>query len=715
MAEEIVKILRFQTTEAVRSVKDLRENIAKCRDELARLNNIQNRTEEEERQLKEATDLLRQSQQALNEVNFATKNGTEAVAGSYNDLNQQLVQARKDFKALSAEERASADVGGALLQRIQELDGQLKGIDASMGNFQRNVGNYPSAMSGALNMTNALKNGFGSLNMLVTATAGSSEEWRKIMGGVSAAMMVMQGANALGGLLDKIKAAKPATDAVTASTAAHTAAVEADAAATEGATVATKGFKAALISTGIGALVVALGELITHWQEVTRWLGLATDEAADLVGVTGTLRDAHKDENDELSRQTRLMQAAGSSTAQIIQAKQQLVKAQIEETKTTIAATEARIAQVKADDRWWKVWQGTRRQVRDLNEELDGLNDLLKDLEKSAADLDVDLKVDSMQRLTEANRQLADAMRDVDRAMLSMDTEAAALKDTMADLNAAIAGVFQADEERARVEKAVHDDRMKRINDERATRDAWSKAMIDDQTELAAELYRSQMEADQQRLEELRTYYDQVAAMGDAEQMAEVWQQIQDTETSIMIAGMEERKRLRNEEQGAIKASWNTMIATSSSVLGSLADIYEAYAKDDEKSQRGIKNLRVASSIIDTISGAVGAFTQAAKTYPPPYGQIIGAASAAAVTAAGMANVAKIKATNVSTTAAASAPAMTSAPVTIEEVPVTRSVTGDGEAASLQQSQRVYLVYSDLEAAGRQVEVRDAEATFGGH
>ena len=715
MAEEIVKILRFQTTEAVRSVKDLKDNIRECRDELARLNNIQNRTEEEERQLKEATDLLRQSQQALNEVNFATKQTTDALPGSYNALSKSLNDARKDYRALTAEERANDEVGGALLRRIQELDGELKAIDASMGQFQRNVGNYPSAMAGAMNMTNALKNGFGSLNMLVTATAGSSEEWRKIMGGVTAAMMVMQGANALGGLLKGLQAKKAATDAATVSARAHTAATEAETVATEAATTATKGLKTALISTGIGALVVALGELVAHWQEVARWMGLTNDATADFIGATDRLKDANKDANEEMARQVRLMEAGGATTREVIAAKQQLIQAQIEETKTTIAATEARLAQVQADDRWWKVWQGTRKQVRELNDELDGLNGLLADLENSAKNLDVDLQVYNMRQWTEATKGMADAMRDLDRAMLGVDVEAEALKDTMAGLDASIAAAMQADEERARGEKVIHDDRMRRIEQERQTRDAWSKAVIEDQGELAAELYRSQMEADQQRLDELRRYYEEAQAAGDADAMAETWQAIQDAETQMLIAGIAERRRLRDDEQAAVKASWNTMIGTSSAVLGSLADIYESYSKDDEKAQRGIKNLRIASSIIDTLSGAVGAFTQASKTYPPPYGQIIGAASAAAVTAAGMAQIAKIKATNVSTSsAAAAAPAMTSAPVTIEEVPVTRSITGDDEAANLQTSQRVYIVESDIQAAGKRVQVVSDETTFGG-
>ena len=41
------------------------------------------------------------------------------------------------------------------------------------------------------------------------------------------------------------------------------------------------GFKKALISTGIGALVVALGALVANWDKVTKALGFATNEVKE--------------------------------------------------------------------------------------------------------------------------------------------------------------------------------------------------------------------------------------------------------------------------------------------------------------------------------------------------------------------------------------------------------------------------------------------------
>lgn len=71
----------------------------------------------------------------------------ESGAGSYRELNAELVKARQSFKALSEEER-KAKVGKNLVKRITKLDRQLKKLDKSIGNNQRNVGNYKSALEG---------------------------------------------------------------------------------------------------------------------------------------------------------------------------------------------------------------------------------------------------------------------------------------------------------------------------------------------------------------------------------------------------------------------------------------------------------------------------------------------------------------------------------------------------------------------------------------
>ena len=197
-------------------------------------------------------------------------------------------------------------------------------------------------------------------------------------------------------------------------------------------------------------------------------------------------------------------------------------------------------------------------------------------------------------------------------------------------------------------------------------------------------------------------------------------------ETNAEIAKyLEEQDRIaeesRKRQEEIAKAKIQTMHSVAdatSSILDSIADMYESDEKNSEKNANKIKGLRIAAATIDTISGAVGAFMQAAATIPPPMGAIVGGIQAAAVTAAGIAQIAKIKSTKVSgsaTNSAPSAPAVTSAPSMTLDIPQVRSVTSASEEDRLNQmasDQRVVLVMSDLEVKQGQSRVQVAEASF---
>lgn len=68
-------------------------------------------------------------------------------AGSYNEMSAAVLQLEKRFKDLSPALRSN-DIGKGLLNQISELKNELKSIDAQMGNYQRNVGNYSSSWNG---------------------------------------------------------------------------------------------------------------------------------------------------------------------------------------------------------------------------------------------------------------------------------------------------------------------------------------------------------------------------------------------------------------------------------------------------------------------------------------------------------------------------------------------------------------------------------------
>lgn len=70
-----------------------------------------------------------------------------AAEGSYDQMNQAMLELQKRYKALSAAERENG-IGDGILKQAANLNSKLKAIDANFGNYQRNVGNYASAFNG---------------------------------------------------------------------------------------------------------------------------------------------------------------------------------------------------------------------------------------------------------------------------------------------------------------------------------------------------------------------------------------------------------------------------------------------------------------------------------------------------------------------------------------------------------------------------------------
>ena len=156
-------------------------------------------------------------------------------------------------------------------------------------------------------------------------------------------------------------------------------------------------------------------------------------------------------------------------------------------------------------------------------------------------------------------------------------------------------------------------------------------------------------------------------------------------------------------------------------LLGAIADAVEANGELSEKEEKRVKNLRIAAATISMLQGAVTAYASA-QSLGVPMGPIVGAINAAAVIATGLANIAKIKATNVSRDSSPSTnaqttatPAAVQAPALETAVPTTTVVNGASTETALNNAsrpQKVYIVQSEIEAAGNQATVVNDESSF---
>lgn len=223
--------------------------------------------------------------QALQQTNLEVRRQTReqiAAEGSSDQLAARLDQLRGAYRGLNDEQRNNEEIGGKLLSQINQLDEELKGLDGKQGVYNRNVGNYAS---GQTEVVNIMKSAVPELQALTAAY----EQGSTILTGAYSALTTYIKGTEDSALANK--AAELSQRANTAATKSSAVALNVSAKATKGASVAMRIFRVALISTGIGAIVVALGSLIAYLTTTQAGMDKVTAVTRPLAGVFNSLLD----------------------------------------------------------------------------------------------------------------------------------------------------------------------------------------------------------------------------------------------------------------------------------------------------------------------------------------------------------------------------------------------------------------------------------------
>ena len=175
-----------------------------------------------------------------------------------------------------------------------------------------------------------------------------------------------------------------------------------------------------------------------------------------------------------------------------------------------------------------------------------------------------------------------------------------------------------------------------------------------------------------------------------------------------------ERERERNRQRISVALQYAGAVG---SIAGSIADIYEQNSENDEAAAAKSKALQIAAATIQTIGGAVSAFmsTWNAKEIPMTAKMVLAPMNAASVLAAGYAQIRSMTSVKMGAGSGSGASAVASPVMAAPAVPQIRTITGAREEDRLNQmasSQRVYLVYSDIEKANTAARVRVQETEF---
>ena len=84
--------------------------------------------------------------QEQNKLNKQAAKEKKGLISAYDKESKQLNDLRKQYKDLAVQNKANSKEAKALLKNIDDLDSKLKDIDATVGQHQRSIGNYKSAI-----------------------------------------------------------------------------------------------------------------------------------------------------------------------------------------------------------------------------------------------------------------------------------------------------------------------------------------------------------------------------------------------------------------------------------------------------------------------------------------------------------------------------------------------------------------------------------------
>ena len=248
----------------------------------------------------------------------ATINATvasRAQNGSLAQMRAQLASAQAQWVRMTVAQQQNSKEGIALKQRINELDAAVKGNEESIGIHNRSVGDYGKALNG---LTPYLGQFGSQISMVQGLLGGISETLKKFGVGSAQTRTQVQGfgtattntSGAISGMTSSTQGATAATTAyntvqqTTNGTVMQGRAVvtgyarsqQMAASSTQAATAATGGLskvlrilKIALISTGLGAILVILGSLVAAVASTQKGMDGITKVTRPIKEVFATL------------------------------------------------------------------------------------------------------------------------------------------------------------------------------------------------------------------------------------------------------------------------------------------------------------------------------------------------------------------------------------------------------------------------------------------
>jgi hypothetical protein len=569
---------------------------------------------------KSAKDELKQTQKALVEMSLAGKQGTA------------------EFKAM--EKRA----------------GQLKDAIGDVNTRVKNLANDTPKLELLTQAATGIAGGFAVAQGAAALFGDENEDVQKAIMKTQAAMAILNGVQSIANVLNKDAAlgdmvAAKAKGVFTAAVGASTGAL--------------KLFRLALIATGVGAAVVAVGLLVANWDKLTKAvtdfisgspmltkvIGFITDGFTKLGRAIGVIPSeseaATKQMIADLEKQQKLLEAAGADTTAIQKRLAELRIQLAKETGEGLAEAEEELTLLIAGQEAKRL--ETAKQAAEKKAELDkAAAAKAKEAAKAAAQIQVELNqtLEDLQAQNIANEEA--------RALAQLEVQRSRARKQLEDKKASDALLIEFDKQTEIQRKAITDQAQ-------ADRDA--KAKEDSDKVLAnAKIVADALQ--QVRVDSIKNEFDRAQAELEIQRQAKLEEltlagasaaEINAVKKSFADQSVQIEKDKAKQEKEVQEEATQARFELTLGGLKAIGDLAASFAGKNEEQQKRAFNVQKAANIaiatIETYLSAASAY-KSQLLIPTPDAPIRAKIAAGMAIASGLARVAAISKTQFKSTAA---------------------------------------------------------------
>ena len=632
---------------------------------------------------------------------------TSQTESSLKALREELKRVKDEMSGLEEGSDAflqAAKKGGELKHQIDEINQSIRGASADFGDMLGNITNVGAGITGAFQAAK------GAMELMGV----ESENVTKAIKDMQSIMAMTQGLDSID---QAIKSFNKLSTIVNISSKSLST------------------FKKALIGTGLGALVVVLGSIISNWDEFTKSIGLSTKQLEKLgevaSGVFNVLKGSLQGITKAITKvvtgdfkgalqslktgfnfkqlyaegvEAKITQREKEELAKREEAHKKYLEEREKELDLLVSKTNATISNetkrtkelIKIEQERLKLYkQGTK----EYYDQLIKINELKNKLNNKTS------RTGSATSITD-NKELEQLEKDLDNLRKSQRTKLQIIEETAQEER----DILNKSREQNLIDEETYQKMLLEIDKKYAEeRNDYSLSLLGNikggdvnSTDSFNEQLNSLLEQKQAELDLTKYYYEQGLLAKE------------DYESRTLEIEKTYAAQSQQIQQQRVDSIINISAAASNLLTGMLVDIADQQDQSNKEGFEKAKKLQIAAATIQMLTGIATAMAGAFTTKTGPWDIALAAIQAATIASTGAFQIAKIKNTKFdSASTGASSASISGGALNTFVAPV--QYTQDVQGGSIQEAignTKVYVTESDISKTQNKVSVVEQENRY---